>query len=661
VFVFKAAVVGAGTMGGEIAQVIASAGTPVVLKDVRQEFVDLGLEKAAEVTRAQLGGLVEKGKITEQQADAQAEAILGRITGTIGYEVFGDVDFVIEAVPERMEIKQSVLAELDTLTPGHAILASNTSALSISEMADATSRPDKVVGFHFFYPASMMRLVEIVEGADTSPETMQVATTFAQAIRKLPIACGEEPGFVVNRVLNSAISEIWREQEAKRLSIKAIDDAVAAAGVAPMGPFFLTDLLGLDTVVHVAEHLRDAYGDSFYVHQGMRVLVDAGELGAKTGKGFYESNEPRSEGETEFDAEELTQRFVLKAFVEACLLLEEGMATTRDIDLGMMAGAGLIPPPFARADQTGLDEVLAQLDRAQEEWGDRFAPPLILRRLVAQGRLGAKSGQGFFGYARPDEGFEQGEKVSLETRDAIAIAWLDNPPANSLSPQVVQELGRICEHVQGDDAIRALVIASANPMLFCAGADIKAFTTMDAASGSELLAQCHAMLRQMERSSTVTIAAVNAVAFGGGCELAMACDVRIAAQSASFGQPEISLGIIPGFGGTQRLPRLVGAAKALEMNLTGDPISAAEAYDIGLANSVVPDHELLDVALAWARKLGAQAPLAVAAIKRASTPAGLDEGIAVEQQEFAEVFASDDAKEGIAAFLGKRQAQWKGE
>lgn len=660
-FVFKAAVVGAGTMGGEIAQVIASAGIPVVLKDVKQEFVDLGIEKAEQVTRAQLAGLVGKGKITQEQADEQAEAILGRISGTIEYDQFGDVDFVIEAVPERMEIKQAVLAELDALMPGHAILASNTSALSISEMADATSRPDKVVGFHFFYPASMMRLVEIVEGADTSPETMQVATTFAQSIRKLPIACGEEPGFVVNRILNSAISEIWREQEKKALSIKAVDDAVAASRVTPMGPFFLTDLLGLDTVVHVAEHLRDAYGDSFYVHEGMRELVDAGELGAKTGKGFYENGESRSEGETEFDAGELTQRFVLKAFVEACLLLEEGMATTRDIDLGMMAGAGLIPPPFARTDQTGLDEVLAQLERAQDEWGDRFAPPLILRRLVAQGRLGAKSGQGFFAYARPDESFEQGEKVALETRGATAIAWLDNPPANSLSPQVIEELGRACAHVQGDDAIRALVIASANPMLFCAGADIKAFTKADAAGAAALLEQCHAMLRAMERSSTVTIAAVNAVAFGGGCELAMGCDVRIAAQSASFGQPEINLGIMPGFGGTQRLSRLVGTAKALEMNLTGDPISAAEAYELGLANAVVPDHELLDVALAWARKLGGQPPLAVAAIKRASTPAGLDDGIAIEQQEFAEVFASADAKEGIAAFLGKRQAQWKGE
>jgi enoyl-CoA hydratase/3-hydroxyacyl-CoA dehydrogenase len=649
-------------MGGEIAQVIASAGIPVVLKDVKQEFVDLGLQKAEEVTRAQLGGLVEKQKITDEQADQQATEILGRITGTTEYEGFGDVDVVIEAVPERMAIKQAVFAELDVVTPGHAILASNTSSLSISEMADATSRPDQVVGFHFFYPASMMRLVEVVEGADTSPETMQTATTFAQTIRKLPIACGEEPGFVVNRILTSAISEIWRFQEDNDLSIKAIDDAVSQARVAPMGPFFLTDLLGLDTVLHVAEHLQQAYGaQSFVVHQGMKALVEAGDLGAKTGKGFYDNGQPRSDGETKFDHEGLTQRFVLKAFVEACLLLEDGMATIRDIDLGMMAGAGLIPPPFARADQTGLDDVLAALERAAVQWGEQFAPPLILRRLVAQGRLGAKTGQGFFAYKQPDDGFEQGEAVSLETRDGYAIAWLDRPPANSLSPQVISELGRLWRHVDADDAIRALIIASANPMLWCAGADIKAFTQMDEASGAKLIHDAHALLRAMEQSSTVTIAAVNAVAFGGGCELAMACDVRIAARSASFGQPEINLGIIPGFGGTQRLPRLVGTARALELNLTGDPLSAEEAFEIGLVNRVVADHELHDVARAWARKLGGQAPLAVGAIKRTTAgDADLDEGIEAEKAAFGEIFQTADAREGIGAFLGKRTPRWTG-
>jgi 3-hydroxyacyl-CoA dehydrogenase len=279
-FVFKAAVVGAGTMGGEIAHVIAGAGIPVVLKDVEQPFVGQGLEKARSLWQAR----VEAGKLTE----AERERNLGLISGATGYESFGDVDFVIEAVPERIEIKQTVFSELDDVTPGHAILASNTSSLSISEIAVATSRPDKVVGFHFFYPASRMRLIEVIEGADTSPDTTQAAINFAQAIRKTAIRCGEAPGFVVNRILNSSASELWRLQEEGGIDVKRLDRAVSESRAAPVGPFYLADLLGLDTVLHVAEHLREAYGDSFYVHERMRALVAEGKLGAKTGEGFYE-------------------------------------------------------------------------------------------------------------------------------------------------------------------------------------------------------------------------------------------------------------------------------------------------------------------------------------------------------------------------------------
>jgi 3-hydroxyacyl-CoA dehydrogenase len=288
-FVFKAAVVGAGTMGGEIAQVVAAAGIPVVLKDVKQEFVDTGLEKARQVTEAQLGALVGKEKITQEQADTQREEALGRITGAVDYEDFGDVDFVIEAVPERMEIKQTVFAELDAVTPGHAILASNTSSLSITEMSEATLRPDKVCGFHFFYPASMMRLIEVVEGDETSEETMQAAAGFAQALRKTPVRCGEVPGFVVNRILTSAMAEVWKATEEGELSVEEVDNAIKESGTTPMGPYFLTDLLGLDTVLHVAEHLHDSYGsERFHVSAKLRELVAAGDLGQKTGRGFYE-------------------------------------------------------------------------------------------------------------------------------------------------------------------------------------------------------------------------------------------------------------------------------------------------------------------------------------------------------------------------------------
>ena len=279
-FVFKAAVVGAGTMGGEIAQTIANAGIPVVLKDVKEEFVELGLAKARSVWQAAVdAGKLEPGELEQR---------LGLITGTTEYSGFGDVDFVIEAVPERMEVKQAVFSELDEVTPGHAILASNTSSLSVTEMGEATSRPHLVVGFHFFYPASVLRLIEVIEGEETAPQTVQDAVNFATAIRKMPIRCGEAPGFVVNRILNSAVSELWRLQEETGIDMRELDEAVRESKAAPMGPFFLADLLGLDTVLHVAEYLQEAYGDRFFVHRQLRELVAAGDLGAKTGKGFYE-------------------------------------------------------------------------------------------------------------------------------------------------------------------------------------------------------------------------------------------------------------------------------------------------------------------------------------------------------------------------------------
>jgi 3-hydroxyacyl-CoA dehydrogenase len=275
-------------MGGEIAQVIASAGIPVVLKDVKQEFVDQGLDKARQVTQGQLGALVGKQKITQADADRQLEEIVGRIAGTVDYDGFGDADFVIEAVPERMDVKQAVFAELDAVTPGHAILASNTSALSITQIAQATTRPDKVVGFHFFIPASVMRLIEVIEGEETSEETAAAAANFAQAIRKSAIRCGEVPGFVVNRILISSASEVWRVTEEEDLDPQEVDTVFKESGAVPMGPFFLADWSGLDTALHVAEYLRDSYGDRFYVMDRMKELVEAGHLGQKTGRGFYE-------------------------------------------------------------------------------------------------------------------------------------------------------------------------------------------------------------------------------------------------------------------------------------------------------------------------------------------------------------------------------------
>src|SRR5215212_6863245 len=356
--------------------------------------------------------------------------------------------------------------------------------------------------------------------------------------------------------------------------------------------------------------------------------------------------------------EALVERFGLKALVESCLVLEEGVASVKDIEIGMMIGAGILPGPFARADERGLDDVLEALARAQSEWGEAFEPPLILRRLVAQGRLGKKRGQGFFPYPQPDDG-QSRETIALETRGDVAIVWLNRPPANPLSPQVIRELIDLWKELDGN--ARAVVFASSNIFTFSAGADIKEFTKMDPSKeGEELIRSAHGFMTAMEKSSTVTIASVNSLAFGGGCELSMACDFRIAAESATFGQPEINLGIIPGFGGTQRLPRLVGEGKALELNLLGNPIGAYEAERLGLVNAVVPDHELFDTSLAWARKLSTQAPIAIEQIKTVSATGELGEGLEAEARGFEKAFNSEDAKEGIGAFLGKRTPNFTG-
>ena len=467
-FVSKAAVVGGGTMGGEIAQAIAAADIPVVVKDIDQKFVDAAVEKARAVTEGQLGRLVKKEKLTQEQADARLAEVMGLITGTTTYEEFGDVDFVVEAVPEKMEIKQAVFRELDAATPGHAILASNTSSLSITEIGEATLRPDKVVGFHFFYPASVMPLVEVIVGDDTSR---------GDGDRRLQLRPGDQ----------EAADRLRRGARLRRQPHPDGDDRRDLARPGGAGPLAEGDRRGdrrgqgradgplLPHRPARARHraatspstCNESYGETFYVHQGLKQLVADGKLGAKTGgEGFFKDGEQTIPGDAEPDAEELVALFTCRALIEACLLVEEGVCSVRDIDVGMMAGAGLDPrkgllPPFWKADVEGLDTVLERIEQLQEKHGERFAPPVTLRRLVAQGRLGLKSGQGFYPYPQPDEG-DQPETVKLETRGDVAIAWLANAPMNAVSPDVIRDLGTVWEKVKANDEIGAMVIASSS-------------------------------------------------------------------------------------------------------------------------------------------------------------------------------------------------------
>lgn len=409
-YIFKAAVVGAGTMGGEIAQVISFSGLPVVLKDIDQQALDAGLARARSIYQRR----VDRGRMTESEMASK----LDLITPTLSYDQFNDVDFVIEAVPESLDLKRRVFAELDQVTPPLAILASNTSSLSISEMAAATSRPQRVVGFHFFYPASVMKLIEVVAGQKTSEETVGDAMAFAESLRKIPVRVKECPGFLVNRVLMVAMVEVLRLQQETGASCEEIDAIVQGRGLAPLGPFTLADMLGLDVALEVGRVLEKAYGDRFALPETISGLVARGHLGTKTGRGFYvytgsEDEEagppagtaargpgagpqpPRGDA-TSLVPDHLVDRFSLAAIAEACRCLEEGIASAKDIDLAMRAGAGFPEGPLARADDMGLDVLLDKLERLHALHGDNYAPTATLRRLVSDGRLGKKVGRGFF-------------------------------------------------------------------------------------------------------------------------------------------------------------------------------------------------------------------------------------------------------------------------
>ena len=278
----KVAVIGAGIMGTGIAQVCAQAGYEVGLRDIEDEFV----ERSISTIKSSLGKLVQKGKISQSDADA----IIGRIKGTTDLkEAASDADLVIEAVVENMDVKKQVFKELDEICPEHTILASNTSSLSITEMAAATKRPEKVVGMHFFNPVPVMRLVEIVRGLTTSDETVEVARAFAEKLGKTPVVCKDSPGFIANRIALPALNEAMFALMEGVASKEDIDTAMKLGYNWPMGPLELADLVGLDTLLAIFEVFYNEFGDPKYRPCPLlREMVRAGYLGRKTGKGFYE-------------------------------------------------------------------------------------------------------------------------------------------------------------------------------------------------------------------------------------------------------------------------------------------------------------------------------------------------------------------------------------
>ena len=405
-YIYKAAVVGAGAMGAEIAQVISFSGIPVLLKDVDQPRVEKGLGTIRTIYQRR----VDRGKMTAEEMDQK----MALVTPATTYDGFKDVDFVVEAVPEQLPLKQRIFREVDAAAPETAILASNTSSLSISALGAATKRPHKVIGMHFFYPAHIMKLVEVIPGLETAEEVTADITTFAESLRKLPIRVNECPGFLVNRILMPYLNEAAFCLQEGLAEPKAIDEAMVKFGF-PMGPFTLVDSLGFDVCREVVNILLDAYGERMQPAPIWEQLYAKGRYGMKSGKGFYLYGDQAGGADTELQAvlnafknrpgprgEFSANRLVLPMVNETIRCLEEQVCTAADADLAMVAGLGF---PMSRggllhyADEIGLDVVLAELQRFSKELGSRFWPSPLLKRKVAAGHLGKQSKKGFFTYA----------------------------------------------------------------------------------------------------------------------------------------------------------------------------------------------------------------------------------------------------------------------
>jgi len=388
----KAAIIGSGAMGHGITELLAMNGYEVTMVDINDQI----LQKAKEKIAWSLNKFVEKRRIRQEDADAA----LARVAATTSYEQAGkDVDFAIEASPENMELKRTVFAKLDQATPPHAILASNTSTLSITEMGKATKRPEKIVGMHFFNPPQMMALVEVIKGDNTSQDTITTVVELAKKLGKTSVIVRKDVrGFIVNRILGVAFNEAFWAYQRKEATMQGIDSSVKYNGGFPMGWFELADFVGLDIAYEVGKILYEAYGERFKpCSEVIDPLMKDHKYGQKTGVGFYDWTKGRPRIPFNLLDEYDVDRSWAVAVNEAAWLISDDAANPEDIDTGMKLGTYWPQGPCEHADRTGLDVIISKLKELHSKYNmEMYKPCPLLEEYVSKGWTGKKAGRGFY-------------------------------------------------------------------------------------------------------------------------------------------------------------------------------------------------------------------------------------------------------------------------
>ncbi|PSQ43593.1 3-hydroxybutyryl-CoA dehydrogenase [Halobacteriales archaeon QS_9_68_42] len=658
----RVAVLGAGSMGHGITEVVAIAGYPVTMRDIETEFVEDGYEDI----EWSLEKLAEKDRIDEAPAE-----VLDRIEATtdLGSAV-ADADLVIEAAPEELEIKHDIFADLEEMASDDAVLASNTSSLPITDIAEATRSPERVVGTHFFNPPVKMDLVEVIHGEETADAAAEAAYEFVESIDRTPIHVRKDVrGFVVNTVLGPFGDEAaWMVSEGEA-EIREADATMVHERGYPMGPFELSDMTGID----IGYHVRKEAGQP--IPPVVEEKVEADELGQKTGVGYYDyadreaSETPQADGEAvdgdgaDYDPEDASDAFdwlrvEARIINEAADLVGNDVATPEAIDTGLRLGAGFPEGPCRRADKLGLDGVLKKLESLHEEYGEeRYEPSSYLRELVEAGRTGEDAGSGFYEYGDDTDRDYTTINAGLDD-DGLLTVELDRPERlNAISPDLMDEVVHLLETVDAGE-VRCVLFEGAGDRAFSAGADITAFSGYEPHE-----VEPGEVYRAIEEFPRPTVAKIDGFCLGGGHELALACDLRVATTGSEFGFPEIDLGLIPGGGGTQRTVRMVGDARAKELIYRGNRISAERAEDWGLINRAVDPGAFEDVVGEFVDDIVSGPPVALRKAKRVinrGRDQDLGAGLELESQAFGLLLETDDMMEGAEAFMADREPEFEG-
>ena len=552
------AIIGAGNMGSGIAQKTAQEEFDVQMVDREAKWVERGQTIIADF----LSEAVERRIFSPDQV----EQIKGRITGVVGTEnTAADTDLVIEAVFEDFDIKSTVFNTLNEVCGEGTILASNTSSLSVNELALASGRPDRFVGLHFFYHPAKNRLVEVIPGEDSSQDTIARTVQYCRGLGKVVILCKDRPGFVVNRFFVPWLNEACLLLQEGIASAAAIDAVAMKAFRIGMGPFALMNLTGPPIALHSTDYLAEQLETPRYVGaENLREMVDAGEQW-EIGEDTDCSDEA---------AEMIRTRLLGQVFAVAGQIVDEEVCSLEDVDRGAKVGLRWARGPFELANRLGIDSAKAMAEDYCEL--ANFPVPEIWKR----------DGEFSFSY------------VDLDISDGIATVTINRPEAmNALNETVVNQLGDALDKANSDNSVRTIVLDGAGKA-FVAGADVKFFVDKIRADSFpdiyDFTANGHAVQNKLESSSKTTIALTTGLALGGGLELAQSCDYRIGTRRSQFRFPETNIGIYPGLGGTQRTVRICGVEAARWAVLAGNFMDSKTASALGILTHLVEPADVND-------------------------------------------------------------------